>query len=141
MLAIVIDNIDNSYFSRALTKNLEQFSDAILFYGNLGISSYQIHVPMFNIEHLYAYSGKVLCCSKILLPICKHAPKVTDVSYYVWNLDWIHDKTKKYSSMKEIYQKTKLVARSAEQAQIIENTWNNKPIIVEDFKYDQLKTI
>lgn len=139
MLAIVINNLDNSYFCRSLLKNVEQLDDVYLFYANLDLTNYIVPAPLFNIEHLYNFSGKVVCCDRTVLPICKAAPKVKDVYYYVWNLDWIHQEIKKYSEMKYIYQNTKLLARSPEQAIILENTWNNKPIVVEDFNYEQLK--
>lgn len=141
MLAIVVNHINNSYFSHCLLKNLKETNDFCIFYSSLELTSFDVNAPLFNIDHIYNFKGKVICCDKNLLPICKHAPLITDVYYYVWNLDWMHDENKKYKAMREIYQNTKLIARSVEQGKIIEDTWNNKPIIIEDFDYEKLTSI
>jgi hypothetical protein len=87
------------------------------------------------------YKGKNIVATDI--ESCKlilKNPSVKSFYFYVWDLEWMRLKSFDYEDIQQIYgnSKIKLIARSDRHALAIEQAWNKKCLVVEDFKLSEI---
>ena len=92
---------------------------------------------------LSSYEGVLISTSIKNAAISIKAPTRMDRYLYLWDLNWLKKPTN-YNAMYEVLSndKIKLLARSKEHANMIENFCNKKPVgIVDNWNIDQIREI
>ena len=87
------------------------------------------------------YKGKnVIATDTESCKIVFSNPAIEKFYFYVWDLEWIRFESFDYEDIQQIYgnSKIKLVARSDRHALAIEQAWNKKCLVVEDFKLSEI---
>jgi hypothetical protein len=86
----------------------------------------------------YTFRGHLIATNLNTAEKILHMPCLSK-TFYVWDLEWLRLQRFQYEHLSEIYgnKKLKLVARSQEHADLIEDSWNCKVYsVIEDFKLD-----
>lgn len=148
-IAALVDDLALSQSNFYMIYNLNQLcstmhNQAYCFYNNL--SSYAIK-PLFSIMGVYHahsfYDGKFICTTLSNLDTLLKINTACDRYFYVWDLEWLRGQSRYMEAVNLMRNpKVKLLARSAEHAETIEN-YCNKPIhaIVDNWNYQDLEKI
>lgn len=139
-IAIVVNKIRFSQLSYLLTKQSYD-NDLVVFSQNDYTINANNGFSIFMMYDFWNYKGKNIVATDI--NSCKlilKNPSVKSFYFYVWDLEWMRLQSFDYEDIQQIYgnSKIKLIARSDRHALAIEQAWNKKCLIVEDFKLSEI---
>ena len=139
-VAIVVNKIRFSQLSYLLTKQSDE-NDLIIFSQNEYTTNANNGFSICMAYDFWNYKGKNIIATDIdSCRLILKNPSVKSFYFYVWDLEWMRLQSFNYEDIQQIYgnNKIKLVARSNRHALAIEQAWNKKCSVVEDFKINEI---
>ncbi|NBQ16684.1 hypothetical protein EBU24_00010 [bacterium] len=139
-IAIVVNKIRFSQLSYLLTKQSED-NDLVVFSQNDYTINANNGFSIFMMYDFWNYKGKNIVATDIdSCRLILKNPSVKSFYFYVWDLEWMRLPPFDYEEIQKIYgnKKIKLIARSNRHAIAIEQAWNKKCLIVEDFNLNEI---
>lgn len=139
-LAIVVNDVNISQLAylislHAKNKNIVVFS----------LENYTMNLnngySIFSAFDFLNYKGKNVIATDInSCNVVFTNPSIESFYFYVWDLEWMRLGLFDYEIISNVYRndKVKLVCRSERHALAIDQAWNKKPLIIEDFNIDKI---
>jgi len=124
-----------------LTKNVED--SPLIFFLNLSSSVTNVNFAMMNVYNLAHFDGVCVATDLETANILRNSKNKMDRYFYVWDLEWLRNPHSFESVIKILRDPSlKILARSEEHKQVIENYCNRKVEgVLDDFNIEQLKEI
>jgi hypothetical protein len=149
-LAIIVPNLGFSQLSFYVIKALNellthQYSISATVFVNEHRPSFAAHLfPIMHTGEAFEWSGTIIATTLSSAYKIIDFPGTKKKFFYVWDLEWLRLNIMDHKFLYHIYHnpRLKLIARSIEHANIIEEAWNVKPtIIIEDFEINSILNI
>jgi hypothetical protein len=147
-IAIVMNDVlpgqKSFYAIKELEKTTKTVEDSpVIFFLNLSSPVVDVPFAMMNIYNITHFDGVCLATDLETADIVRKSDNRMERYFYVWDLEWLR-KPHSFESVVGILRdpKLKLIARSEEHKQVIENYCNREVSgVVEDFNIDQIKEL
>jgi hypothetical protein len=139
-LAIVVNNLSIGQLSYLISKQAKNRS-IIVFSKESYTMNLNNGFSVLSAFEFLNYKGKNVVATDI--ESCKVVisnPAIEKFYFYVWDLEWMRLESFDYEDMSNVYRNEKsiLVSRSERHALAIEQAWNKKSLIIEDFDIDKI---
>lgn len=149
-IGFLVPHLGVSHQSFRLIHNINEVTtnvvdpDIMVFYENLVRPCYPLKFATSNIADAWNYSGNLITTTLSSAYKSIRFPAPSNKYFYVFNLEWIKMPNKLYENLAEVYQNPnlKLLARSQEHANLIEEAWA-RPVraVIKDFNIDALAKV
>jgi hypothetical protein len=139
-LGILLPCLDHSQRTFTLISSASQ-NDAPLtiFCEDQIIPTYHYTFPTMSMIHAYPYTGTLIATSLSTANKLNGFPSAFKRYFYIWDLEWLYIKDKKYEELLKIYQSVDLICRSNHHGNIVEKMWNVEvKHVVRDFNLKEL---
>lgn len=147
-LGVLLDNIGSSQLAYCFVRNGNRWlankptDDIIGFYSNQVMPCLPIQFSIMQMSEAWGYNGNLLATDLLTATKMLRFPSAKSRLFYVWDMEWLRAHTRKsYRGMEQIYRNPalKLLARSEEHKNIIEDCWNTKvTAVVGDFEMEKV---
>jgi len=139
-LAIVVNNLSVGQLSYLISKHAKNKSVIVFSKESYTMNLNNGFAVMSAFEFLN-YKGKNVIATDI--ESCKIVISnlaIENFYFYVWDLEWMRLESFDYEDMSNIYRNKKvtLISRSERHALAIEQAWNKKSLVIEDFDIDKI---
>ncbi len=141
-LAILIDKLGYSQKFISLSTELNKLSSDInvtVFYCEGGAFPQKINFPVLEIVNGYIFEGVVIATDLYTAQIMNNMMATKDKYYYPWDLEYIY-RPYSINELKGAFN-NKLIARNQERYDILNSTWKQPELIIEDFNVKQLERL
>lgn len=139
-LAIVVNNLSVSQLSYLISKQAKK-NNIIVFSKEIYAMNLNNGFSVLSAFEFLNYKGKnVIATDTESCKIVFSNPAIEKFYFYVWDLEWMRLESFDYEDMSNVYRnkKSTLVSRSERHALAIEQAWNKKSLVVEDFNIDKI---
>lgn len=146
---IMLNNIGPHQQGLCINRNMELLVKQsyeyapIIFYSEYGIPYLSSNISMMQDIEAWDFPHPVIAndISTVLKLI--NCPLPTKKMFYIWDLEWLYNKSYTFDLLKQIYlnEQIELISRSLEHDRLITKLWKKPIAIIEDFKYDDIITL
>lgn len=141
-LAILIDKPDHSQKFISLTTELNKLPSEInttVFYCEPGPIPNKINFPVLEIMYGYIFEGIVIATDLFTANVMKNMMATKEKYFYPWDLEYIY-RPYAFNLLKDAFG-NKLIARNQSRYDILNSTWKQPELIIEDFNVKQLERL
>jgi hypothetical protein len=149
-LGVAISNLGSSQLAYNVIKNInclvekQPEIDCVVYYENFVRPCFNLGFSSMQIFEAWSYDGIMICTSLSNVDKISNFPITNKRFFYVWDLEWFRGNIANFNYINKFYNNSlfKLVARSAEHKELIEDCWNTEVCgVVEDFDIDQFMKV
>lgn len=142
-IGILFSNIEYNqlihYVSEFVNRNHD--IDLIGFFDNNYVLSNRLNFATMQSNELYSYDGIGIATDISTAEKLLHSPSLKKRYLYLWDLEWLRHPQKVYHDFAKIYRnkEIKIIARTKDHADLIENCFNVKvKYIADNFKIEKI---
>lgn len=118
--------------------------DIITFYEVLSQPCFSLGFATMNVIDAWNYHGPLIATTISSAEKIVRFPRPKQRYFYIWDLEWVHIKSRNFLPFCDIYQNPQLslICRSESHKKIVEQCWNVKVrAVVEDFDIEGFSKI
>ena len=118
-----------------LNKLVEDGVAALGLYEDSEAACFGAKFPISHVYEGFGFNGAVVATSLNSAAKLLNFTGTRQKFFYVWDLEWVHMKTKNFKDLYAIYgnESLHLIARCEEHAKIIGKAWNRDVSVINDF--------
>lgn len=140
----IIPNQKTTSLSIQLNEMVEKLPDIdpILFFNDIGVSNIKNEFAIMQTIEALDYEGILIATDEITVNMLQGCICAKEKYFYVWDINWFYS-PKSISYIKNIYlnDDIELIARSKSHYEIISRVFKKPKYIIQDFNYNELKSI
>lgn len=139
-IGVVLNNLGPNQLAYFAIKSVNRANlNVSLFYENMALPCLDVNAPIMTINEIWPFKGTLIATSiDTAIRINKVVGEISRI-FYVYDLEWIRNKTNFIYNMEAFHSNIEIIARSNEHAKLIENYSNRKVSrVVSYFEIDKM---
>lgn len=115
--------------------------DLVLFFEQVVVPVVQPQCGVMCINELMSFKGTLITTTinNTAMTLARNSNSNNKIIFYVWDLEWLRNNQNNYFYNFRVFRSVdKLIARSSEHQQAIENYCNRKPDLIKNFNLEEM---